>query len=432
MPTATQLTTHSRKGFSERHNFQRKTNGRWYFDEQFIVDSYRLTNDPEKSSLSYDGAMWEWRSVNIQTYRDTVAFCNRSAKQKGTVTKDGYRLPRPYALVLQEYWADEVRSSYLRSGSSLVKYTGRFLSPALTRWNMDRWVGPSGSLVPDVNARNRAETEALVKLKDMKVNFGEALAESRSTLSHLAKTTSTLLRAYSYARRGKWSKVLDQLKINRKRKWSTKDPASRWLELQFGWTPLLSDIKGAMELSQAGLRDRLQLLSAERNLIGSYDAEELSTVSQSDGLSSCLFQGTRGISVKLYARVKDEDIANLTSLGLTDPAQVAWALVPFSFLIDWVVPIGSYLEALGATKGLTFVSGTRTEFINGYVEINAQPISNRQAGDVAFSKLGALALMDRKTYSGFPFPLPYVKSPFSTSHTISALALIRTIALKRW
>ena len=41
-----------------------------------------------------------------------------------------------------------------------------------------------------------------------------------------------------------------------------------------------------------------------------------------------------------------------SSLGLANPALVAWELVPFSFVIDWVLPIGSWLTATGPLLGV--------------------------------------------------------------------------------
>jgi hypothetical protein len=38
--------------------------------------------------------------------------------------------------------------------------------------------------------------------------------------------------------------------------------------------------------------------------------------------------------------------------GLTDPASVAWELIPFSFVADWFVPIGDTLRAIHAARTL--------------------------------------------------------------------------------
>lgn len=51
-------------------------------------------------------------------------------------------------------------------------------------------------------------------------------------------------------------------------------------------------------------------------------------------------------------------------LGLKDPLSIAWELVPYSFVADWFIPIGAWLQARGlqqAVKG-TFVSSLTEKF----------------------------------------------------------------------
>jgi hypothetical protein len=38
------------------------------------------------------------------------------------------------------------------------------------------------------------------------------------------------------------------------------------------------------------------------------------------------------------------------SLGLADPLSVAWELTPWSFVVDWFLPVGDYLNARGALR----------------------------------------------------------------------------------
>jgi hypothetical protein len=45
-------------------------------------------------------------------------------------------------------------------------------------------------------------------------------------------------------------------------------------------------------------------------------------------------------------------------LGLLNPAEVIWELVPFSFVADWFLPIGDYLSALDAPMRFSHVGGT--------------------------------------------------------------------------
>ena len=138
--------------------------------------------------------------------------------------------------------------------------------------------------------------------------------------------------------------------------------------------------------------------------------------------------GTRLTKVKVYAQVRSSELRSLTQIGLTDPLQVAWALVPFSFVIDWFLPIGSMLEGLGATKGLDFVSGTSTLILKfrgqARTQLNPSTVKN-QIGE--FVTDVAIVATERKVLTDFPSAAPYYKSPFSTTHVISALALLRQL-----
>jgi hypothetical protein len=55
-------------------------------------------------------------------------------------------------------------------------------------------------------------------------------------------------------------------------------------------------------------------------------------------------------------------LALFSQTGFTNPINLLWELIPFSFVADWFLPIGSYLEALKAWEGATFLGGSRTLF----------------------------------------------------------------------
>jgi hypothetical protein len=47
----------------------------------------------------------------------------------------------------------------------------------------------------------------------------------------------------------------------------------------------------------------------------------------------------------------------LASLGLTNLASVGWEVMPYSFVIDWAVPVGNWLNLQDADTGLEYVQG---------------------------------------------------------------------------
>ena len=371
-------------------------------------------------------------------YRDGVPFQESTfveeRQKRGPLYKtkrdgDGWRPPKPYRRC--------VIQAYDRGGSVKGTYAGKEYTftgePAnFTLWrnyNFNRILNTGYYPTWDANDLFRANTEVLLKLRDQKVNYGEALAESRATIAHLGSTARTLLRSFLYARKGKWSKVLKELKIDKGRKFkSGREVSGRWLELQYGWLPLMSDIKGTMEVLQNGFRSKNFTFSAVRQIRTPLTGEDVMSPIVDNPFNHIEGSGFRVTKVKVYAKVRDDDLHALTQIGLTDPLQVAWALVPFSFVIDWFLPVGSMLEALGATKGLDFVSGTRTTALKfrgvAYTRLNPSVIKN-QTGH--FETEVALEGMERIVLTSFPAPMLYYNSPFSITHGVNALALLRQL-----
>ncbi len=125
---------------------------------------------------------------------------------------------------------------------------------------------------------------------------------------------------------------------------STKDVAGRWLELQYGWLPMLNDVYEAQKAYHrltSGPRKMTFAVSVKRD-----SKRDLSTSPTNySGWANC--RGRIGIKAEIY-----ETISAPRSLGLTDPASVLWEIIPYSFVVDWFIPIGSYLENLNVLKDL--------------------------------------------------------------------------------
>ena len=343
--------------------------------------------------------------------------------------RTGWRPPRAYRRC--------VIQAHERGGSVSGVYAGKRYTftgepDNWTLWrnyNFNRILGYEYYPSWNLNDLFRANTEVLLKIKDQKVNYGETLAEMRKTIADLGETAKTLLRCYLYARKGKWARVLKELRIQKKHKFKAgKEVSGRWLELQFGWMPLMSDLKGTMELIQEGFRKEKYRFSAVRQITTPLTGDDVMSPVVDNPFNHIEGSGVQITKVKIYSEVRNGDLHALTQIGLTDPLQVAWALVPFSFVLDWFLPIGSMLEGLGATKGLDFVSGTRTLAVKfrgtAYTQLNPSVIT-KQTG--CFVTDVAVEGMERIVLTAFPSSSLYYKSPFSTSHGLDALALFRQL-----
>lgn len=315
------------------------------------------------------------------------------------------------------YRDSEGRPRFIEDGLPLED--GSFFGPHL-------YFGPV--LITDSNLYDRAITECLLKIQDQKVNIGENLATAMDTIRLLSSSASDLARIVYYARRGQWGKLHKVLGLTGKPLGAGLSAANRWLEYQFGWKPLMSDIHSAAELLKDGFRKKAILFSATRTtkvreiIERDYPLSWWPHASGSSNLSC---------RVKIYSSVSDETASKLSQLGLIDPLGVAWELVPFSFVLDWLYPVGNFLQALHAADGLKFVGGTVTWRVDCQIDVKwRRPhITSLVCEDFGTAKFETKAIF-RNILTAFPTPNLYSKSPFSSTHLLDALALIAG-AIKR-
>lgn len=122
------------------------------------------------------------------------------------------------------------------------------------------------------------------------------------------------------------------------------DIAGTHLTLVYGWLPLLSDLHAAsVALEVLANPPRRSSVVVVRGKTLMLDG------SQSPTLYTC--DGPKSISRRIQYRMTEE-LSTARSLGLLDPVSIAWELVPYSFVVDWFVPIGTYLSNLAIIPNL--------------------------------------------------------------------------------
>jgi hypothetical protein len=81
------------------------------------------------------------------------------------------------------------------------------------------------------------------------------------------------------------------------------------------------------------------------NYLRSYQAQMMARVKWKVGITA---------SFKLSSDALDF----LNKLGLDNPAFIAWNLMPLSFVVDWILPVGKWLESFTAYAGLELIQIT--------------------------------------------------------------------------
>lgn len=286
----------------------------------------------------------------------------------------------------------------------------------------------------ETNDYNRAVTECLNKLSDNKVDVGVALAELSKTMRHLTSTALDLWGSIDCLRkknfRGLFRILSKRSPLHSRRITVGKTAAQYWLEYNYAWKPLINEAYGLYQLLTEQLKPAL-LVHANRTVAGEISVNEMNRVDPNGNWRTIRYSFSgrirRRTTVRLTGRV-NSDLLRGVAKGMTNPAVVLWELVPYSFVVDWSMPIGSVLEAATATRGLTFVGGSHTRRFQTHLSVvmegaESPGVVTVQQGHAEIMKFAML----REVYSAFPRPLLYAKNPFSTSHLASAVALFRQL-----
>jgi hypothetical protein len=223
-------------------------------------------------------------------------------------------------------------------------------------------VGASGWITYSSGERIALEYEAkqkcLAKARDLKVHLPVLLGEGRQTVSMLAQTARTLGRAYRNFRRGRFKQAARELGIPT----PSKTASNHWLAYQYGWMPLLSDAAGAYRLLTQGLVDPTRgprfSVKAKASMGKSGTQTYVGIGSPWGGNSTYKLENktTAHAGLLLEVTLQAQGLQSV-GLGRYDPLTTAWELTPFSFVFDWFVDIGGFLESLSALEGYTVLAG---------------------------------------------------------------------------
>lgn len=218
-------------------------------------------------------------------------------------------------------------------------------------------VGIKGDYVslPSVNTlHDLAAVRLRAKVNQATLEGGLNLAEFGKTADFVSGAMVKTARALKAARRGNVKDVWNSLTGGKPLVDAVSDG---WLAFTYAFKPLASDVATSVRLLEEGLYlspYKWVRTSRSRELRASSVYRTESTRKHKTLVGQVRYGG--GIQY----RVDQPVVATLSALGLTDPLTVAWELVPFSFVVDWFVPVNEYLAQVGPPKGISFVKGYTT------------------------------------------------------------------------
>ncbi len=324
------------------------------------------------------------------------------------------------------------------SGSTLSRATAH-----QDNWGSSGWGSAPSSFTWNSNVENRA-IRKLQERVGPSANLAQDLMQINQLTNMIGDTAIRLGSSLRALRRGNLPEAAASLWRSKMPRYRSNFPpnpnrslADNWLALQYGWKPLLQDIHGAMD-AIARLNLASVVVYTARSSAQAEDRKELKLslgVANSPVIGLQIDHGTRVIRYGIRYAIDNHLSTFLAQTGFANPINLAWEVLPYSFVVDWFIPIGPYLESLTAWNGLQFLDGykvvldkTTTIWSTGYTgKLNVNDVNDKQMVSYYGSARREWVSYARTKLTSFPSQsIPSFKSPLSVAHALNGLALLRT------
>jgi len=250
----------------------------------------------------------------------------------------------PYKLTVGEVLAATGNCALHNAGTYMSTLTDRVLSST------------------QVNQARMAAYEKLkAKLSD-RASMGENLIDVRKSLSTIETRAFQL---FDFTRAVKKGRLGDAARILRTPMPKTKDPvkeqANNWLEYHLGIEPVVNDIYNAIDILQNPIKN---VFVKGRGSVGGFMLRKVTT---GDPWSANYQDWINKVRVEYRAEVaiSNPNLYLANSLGLLNPVQVLWQVIPLSFVLDWFVNVEQFLGTASDFWGLTVLNPQTTVTYDG-------------------------------------------------------------------
>lgn len=302
---------------------------------------------------------------------------NRTRQRMSAGVVDFYRIQNGFVNTTTPY----LTSTYLTNQCLVVKALG--YGKLMDARNTDIYVAAKGSFpwaVLQIEiTRDIAISKFWATFYDG-TDWGETIGEIRQASEMISKRANQIGNAALRLREGNFRGMLAVLGITPKRRhrgWVKLEvfhdprrppgqrmryrvPSSRgsvkgaseslaqlWLEYWMGWAPMVGAIYRGIQI----LGQDIPRVSLARK---SHTTRILNFQSNASVDNNVFFREfIVRVGILGEARVSNPNLWMLQRLGLINPVLVAWRLMRLSFLIDWFIPVGKFLDSFSQEFGLT-------------------------------------------------------------------------------
>jgi len=300
-------------------------------------------------------------------------------------------------------------------------------------WMCENHASSIPNLNPGSNMEAIALANAYAKMNASPLMLAEQLNDLGQTVGMLRspfKTARQLvmkMTKYRNARLGKTAKS------------AAKASADAWLEYRYGWKPLILDAETIIKESHKfrARCDRIHLVARAQenhtsNVSGTWPATYFPASSWASAGSisrNLTVRCSAGVIYDVKSRNTIEDLNTLLGTRLRDVPATLWEILPYSFVVDWFVNVGSWLQAVTPVPGLEVQSRWHTRVEEEVVTTSATfaypppaPTTNVYSGSFGSS------VINRTTFKRTANP-ETTATPVLTNRSLSVLHQVDAVSL---
>lgn len=289
-----------------------------------------------------------------------VAIFNDS---RPTLIQGNHMTPNPYIRTIQSWFPGAYRQYSYKDGSPYVSY---YIDKHTSI------VSPFSEVVIDTIQGRNLQNELVARFQGSITNLSMMAKDLYDASNMALDYFKRVNRCWKDLKRGNYRKAFKSFTGSRK---MSKGMANNWLSFQYG---VLPTIRAVQEGFEATNNQKAQTIRLVQTVSG------VRHISLAGNTDRHLYYGASETVVSIrgfrYFTTK-EDIRRLL---VTNQVEVAWDATPYSFLLDWFVPIGDYLTQFGYSPNLRASAGcdSRLERTSQYCGGSSKDSSGRLASDI--------------------------------------------------
>jgi hypothetical protein len=200
--------------------------------------------------------------------------------------------------------------------------------------------------------------------------------------------------------------------------------ANYWLEYRYGWRPLLMDIDNVLKQ----LREKARPFNeghSEAVVDLSASDSQTESYSESNVNWSAIRTGTR--TYRGFALA----VGDFGTVPTFQPVRTAWELIPFSFVLDWLIDVGSFLNAITPIPGVNIRASGYSVKDDVTDVLSFVHVTKPGSGYTVLSSTPSSATFTKRYYERYPSNvlLPRLHSRLNQLRILDVAALVLQRAL---